>query len=367
VGCLSWEATIEFEEIVSTMMTNPTVKSRTWRRAAALALVLPATVALPVAKGFAATLTGAGATFPYPIYAKWFDAYNRATGVQINYQAIGSGGGIQQLKNGTVDFGASDAPLNNVEMRSMPGAVAHIPTVAGAVVLAYNVRGMGNGLRLSGDTIAGIYLGQITRWNDAKIAALNPGKALPNQAIAVGHRSDGSGTSYIFTSYLKSVSPAWARSVGAGKSVDWPTGIGGKGNDGVASIVKQTPGSIGYVELAYAVQNHLSYGPIRNRAGAFVMPSVASIGAATVGASKMMARDVRVSTVNASGARSYPIVGFTYLLVYKNQRDKAKGQQLLKFINWAMGPGQRFAAPLLYGPLPRSVVRINQNALRSIH
>jgi phosphate transport system substrate-binding protein len=344
-----------------------TIKAFTQTRSlrAGMALASIALVA-PVAPVAAQNLTGAGATFPYPLYSKWFDAYNRATGVRINYQSIGSGGGIQQLKNGTVDFGATDAPLSNAEMKTMPGSVVHIPTVAGAVAIVYNVRGMGTGLRLDGATLGNIYLGRIRRWNDPAIAALNPGKNLPSQSIAVAHRSDGSGTTNIFTNYLKAVSPSWRQSVGSGKSVDWPTGIGGRGNDGVAGIVKQTPGGIGYVELAYATQNRLPYAAMRNRSGQFVLPSVAAVNAAAVGASKAMQRDVRVSIVNAPGAKTYPISGFTYLLVYKNQRNKAKWAAMSKFLTWSMGPGQRYAAPLLYAPLPRSVVRINQTKLRGI-
>lgn len=324
------------------------------------------TLIAPVAPVAAQNLTGAGATFPYPLYSKWFDAYNKATGVRINYQSIGSGGGIQQLKNQTVDFGATDAPLSNTEMKTMPGAVVHIPTVAGAVAIVYNVRGQGTGLRLDGPTLANIYMGRIRRWNDPAIAALNPGKNLPAQSIAVAHRSDGSGTTNIFTNYLKAVSSSWGQSVGAGKSVDWPTGLGGRGNDGVAGVVKQTPGGIGYVELAYATQNRLAYAAMKNKSGQFVLPSVAGVTAAAVGASKAMQKDVRVSIVNAPGAKTYPISGFTYLLVYKNQNNKAKWASMSKFMNWAMGPGQRYATPLLYAPLPRSVVRINQAKLRTI-
>lgn len=312
----------------------------------------------------AVSLTGAGATFPYPLYSKWFDAYNKGARVQINYQSIGSGGGINALKAGTVDFGATDAALSNADMKAMPGAVVHIPTVAGAVAVVYN--GMPRGLRLSGDVLADIYLGQITRWSDPRIRALNPGMRLSGKFITVARRSDGSGTTNIFTSYLKAVSPVWARQVGAGKSVSWPTGVGGRGNDGVAGVVKQTPGSIGYVELAYAEQNGLAYASMRNRAGAFVNPSVAGVVAAAQARSRETQRDVRASIVNAPGARSYPISGFTYILLYKNQRDKAKGKTMLKFLNWAMGPGQRFAKPLGYAPLPRSVVLINQAKMRTI-
>lgn len=344
---------------------NRKAVAASWKRVAVTgALVASVAVGAAAPAQAAGTLTGAGATFPYPLYSKWFDVYNRQTGTQINYQSIGSGGGINALKNNTVDFGASDAPLNNADMRAMPGAVAHIPTVAGAVAVVYN--GAPRGVRLSGPVLADIFLGKITRWNDAALIALNPGMSLPSRRITVAHRSDGSGTSFIFTSYLKAVSPAWARQVGAGKAVDWPTGIGGKGNDGVAAVVKQTPGSIGYVELAYAKQNRLTYASIRNRSGAYVLPSVGGVTAAAGASARAIARDVRSSIVNASGINSYPISGFTYILVYTNQRDKNKGRETVKFLNWAIHAGQRYAAALDYAPLPRSVVRVNEVKLRTI-
>lgn len=337
------------------------------KRALGVGALLGSVVLAPIARSAAIGLTGAGATFPYPIYSKWFDVYQKTTGVAINYQSIGSGGGIQQLKNGTVDFGASDAPLKAADEKAMPGQVVHIPTVAGAVAIAYKLPGMGSGLHLSGDVLAGIFLGQIRRWNDPRIAALNHGKALPGTAIAVAHRSDGSGTTNIFTTYLKTVSPAWASKVGAGKSVNWPVGIGGKGSEGVAAVIGQTPGAIGYVELAYAVQNHLSYAFIRNRAGAFVSPSVASVTAAAAASSGALRRDVRASIVNAAGARSYPISGFTYILVYQHQRDAAKGRAVVGFLRWAIHGGQRYASPLLYAPLPAAIVALDDAKLKSIH
>lgn len=312
----------------------------------------------------AVNLTGAGSTFIYPLMAKWADVYGRQAGTQINYQSVGSGAGIQQLKNNTVDFGASDAPLTNAELGTMPGGVIQIPAASGAVAVTYN--GLPRGLRLSGPVLANIYLGQITRWNDAQIAGLNPGMRLPGRAITVVRRSDGSGTSYIFTNYLKSVSPSWARQVGAGKTVAWPVGIGGKGSDGVASNVQQISGSIGYVELNYAIQNRLPYASIRNRSGQFVSPTVASVTAAASASAGAIQRDVRALIVNAPGAGSYPISGFTYLLIYKNQTNKAKGQTLKSFLNWAMGPGQSYARPLYYAPLPQSVRRINAMKLRSV-
>jgi len=323
-------------------------------------------MAITVSYAADTSLTGAGATFPYPLYSKWFDVYGKATGVRINYQSIGSGGGIQQLKAGTVDFGASDAPLSDEEAKSMSGQVVHVPTVAGAVVVAYTLPGVSKGLRLTPDVVAGIYLGHIKRWNDKRIASLNPGVNLPNLAVAVVHRSDGSGTTYIFTSYLAAVNRAWAVRVGAGKSVDWPIGLGGKGNEGVAGLVKQTPGGIGYVELAYATQNRLPYANIRNRAGRFVEPTLASTTSAAAGAVKAMQKDVRVSIVNASGEDAYPIAGFTYILVYRSQRDQAKGRAMAEFLWWAIHDGQKYAPALLYAPLPEEVMKINERAIKSI-
>ena len=323
------------------------------------ALILP----ILLAPAHAQSLNGAGATFPAPLYSKWFDAYNAATGVQINYQAIGSGGGITQLKNKTVDFGASDAPLTNADLSSMPGKVVQIPTVAGAVAIVYNVRGVGSGLKLTGPVLADIYAGKIKKWNDPQIAALNAGRKLPGQFIAVARRSDGSGTTYIFTNYLKSVSSSWGSSVGAGKSVDWPVGLGGKGNDGVASIVKTTPGSIGYVELAYANQNRMPYAALRNKSGAFITPSVSSATAAAQGAAKATARDPRALIVN-QGGRAYPITGYTFIMYYRDAATTPKGKQVVKFLKWAVGPGQKYAAPLLYAPLPRAVVAVNKTKLR---
>ncbi len=319
----------------------------------------------PSAPGSALTLTGAGATFPYPLYSKWFDVYGKANGVQINYQSIGSGGGIQQLKNGTVDFGASDASLSDEEMKAMPGPVVHIPTVAGAVAVAYNLPGVTE-LCLSPEVLVGIFLGNVTRWNDRAIVSVNPGAKMPNLPIAIAHRSDGSGTTYIFTHYLAAVSKAWAERVGAGKSVNWPVGIGGKGNEGVTGVVKQTPGGIGYVELAYAVQNKLSYAQMRNAAGNFIKPSVAATTAAAAGAAEKMKQDMRVSIVNSTAPDAYPIVGFTYLLVYRNQKDPAKGKALAGFLTWAIHDGQRYAEPLLYAPLPPAIVKLNEAALKSL-
>jgi len=343
-----------------------------WRSSWALVVVLSVLIAgcAREAQGPATgqlTLTGAGATFPYPLYSKWFSEYAKVNPqVRINYQSIGSGGGIQQLKAGTVDFGASDAPLSNEELKSMPGPVVHVPTVAGAVVIACNLPGGPDELRLTPEIIAGIYLGEIKRWNDRRIAAANPGARLPDLPVAVAHRSDGSGTTYIFTHYLAAVSKAWADRVGAGKSVEWPVGIGGKGNEGVTGVVKQTPGGIGYVELAYAVQNNLASARVRNAAGNFVKPTLATTKAAASGAAETMKKDVRASIVNAKAADAYPIAGFTYLLVYRDQANRAKGEALVNFLDWATHDGQRLAEPLLYAALPPDIVTINEAALRTI-
>jgi phosphate transport system substrate-binding protein len=315
----------------------------------------------------AQNINGAGATFPYPIYKKWFDAYHQAhPNVTINYQSVGSGAGIAQYKAGTVFFGATDAPLSDAEYASMPQPTLHIPTVVGSEVLAYNIPGVGPGLRLSGDVIADIYLGKIKTWNDPRIQKQNPSLSLPAQAITVVHRSDGSGTTYIFTSYLSAVSGEWKSKVGPGKSVNWPTGLGGNGNAGVAGLVRMSPGAVGYVELAYAVQNRLTYGPVRNRAGNYVLASIATTTDAANAGVARMAKDIRVSVVDGPGVNTYPIAGFTYLLVPKNPKDSARGRALVDFLHWAMGPGQQMAEQLLYAPLPRSVVALNERALGQV-
>jgi phosphate transport system substrate-binding protein len=313
-------------------------------------------------------LTGAGATFPYPIYSKWFSDYAAATGVRINYQSIGSGGGIRQLSEGTVDFGATDSPMTDQEIARAKGPVIHIPTVLGAVVATYNVEGLAQPLRLTGDVLAEIFLGRITKWNDPRIAATNPGVSLPAQDILVVHRSDGSGTTFIFTDYLTSASPAWASGPGKGKEVRWPTGLGAKGNEGVAGQVKQTPGSIGYVELAYASQNRLAVASIRNAAGEFVQPTIESITAAAAGAVGSLGADTdfRVSIVNAPGAASYPISSFTWIIAYETQADATKGKKLVDFLRWALRDGQRSAASLDYAPLPDAVVNLLDQRLGTI-
>jgi len=323
----------------------------------ALAAVCAAAIASPA---LAQDLTGAGATFPFPIYSKWFADYAAKTNVKINYQSIGSGGGIRQLSEQTVDFGATDAPMSDAELaKAKGGAVLHIPTVLGAVVVTYNVPGLTRALRLGGTTLADIFLGKITRWNDARVVALNPGTKLPATDILVVHRSDGSGTSYVFTDYLSTVSKDWATKPGKGKEVQWPVGLGGKGNEGVAGTVKQTPGSIGYVELAYAKQNRLAYADVRNAKGQFVTPTIAAVTAAAAGAAATLPAntDYRVSIVNAPGANAYPISSFTWLLVYRNQTDGAKGKKLIDFVRWALTTGESSAAALDYAPLPASMAK----------
>jgi phosphate transport system substrate-binding protein len=305
-----------------------------------------------------AALTGAGATFPAPLYSKWFDAYATSTGVKINYQSIGSGGGIRQLSEQTVDFGASDAPMSDAELsKAKGGPVLHIPTVLGAVVIVYNLPQASAGLKLTGEAVAAIFQGQITRWNDPRIAALNPGVNLPATDILVVHRSDGSGTTYVFSDYLATVSPAWAAKPGRGKELQWPVGLGGKGNEGVTGQVKQTPGAIGYTELAYATQNKLAVASVRNAEGEFVAPTTESITAAAAGAAAKLppTTDYRVSIVNAPGKGAYPISSFTWILAYARQFDAEKGKRLTDFLRWALGEGQGMVAALDYAPLPAAM------------
>jgi phosphate transport system substrate-binding protein len=297
-------------------------------------------------------VNGAGATFPFPLYSKWFDAYNKLRpDIRMNYQSIGSGGGIQQFTAGTVDFGATDAPMTDEELAKAPDAV-HVPTVLGADVVIYNAPV--EGLKLTPDVLADVFLGKVARWNDPALAKVNPGVALPDAAITVAHRSDGSGTTAIFTDYLAKVSPEWKEKVGAGKSVKWPVGLGGKGNEGVTGLVKQVPGAIGYVELAYASQNKLAMASLRNRDGAFVTPSIASTSEAAAGVE--MPADYRVSITDAKGKGAWPIASFTYLLVHRDMKDAAKGDAIVKFLWWAIHDGQALAAPLDYAPLPKAVV-----------
>jgi len=314
-----------------------------------------ATASSTASSGGAVDLTGAGATFPYPIYSKWFSDYATQTGVKINYQSIGSGGGIRQLSEQTVDFGASDSPMSDQELAAAKGgAVLHFPTVMGGVVITYNVPGLKSPLNLNAATIAGIFSGRITKWNDTRITTLNSGAQLPVTDILVVHRSDGSGTTFIFTDYLSAAVPAWKSSVGKGKEVKWPVGLGAKGNEGVAGQVKQTPGSVGYVELAYAKQNSLPVAAVTNQAGKTVLATVASITAAAANVAKSLPAntDYRISIANAPGPDSYPISSMTWILVYQHQRDAAKGKKLVDFLSWAYTQGEAQASALDYAPLP---------------
>ena len=320
---------------------------------------LPGILGLTIALGLSANasaqmmINGAGATFPYPIYSKWFDEYAKVDpSVRFNYQSIGSGGGQKQILAQTVDFGASDGPMSDDNLSKAPGKILHIPTVAGAVVLTYNLAGNPS-LKLDGDTVAGIYLGQIKKWNDPKIAALNPGAKLPDQEIVVVHRSDGSGTTFIFTDYLSKVSGEWKQKAGNNTSVNWPAGIGGKGNEGVSGQVKQTPGAIGYVELIYAIQNKMPYADVKNAAGQFVKPTLESVTAALGTAN--IPDDFRFSMTNAPGSDAYPIAGATWLLVYEQQKDPTKGKKLVEFLKWALTKGEGMAKDLNYAPLPDEV------------
>jgi phosphate transport system substrate-binding protein len=328
-------------------------------------VLLFALAALPV---FAqTTLNGAGATFPYPMYSKWFNEYhNMHSDVQINYQSIGSGGGIRQLQAGTVDFGASDGPMSDEQLRDTKFKVLHIPTVLGAVVPAYNVPGVTGEIKFTPEALAGIYLGTITNWNDKAIAKANPGVNLPNQEIIVVHRSDGSGTTYIFTDYLSKVSSEWMSGPGKGTSIKWPKGIGGKGNEGVAGSIRELPGSIGYVELIYAVQNKISYGSVRNASGAFLKASLEGVTAAAASV-KTMPADFRVSITNAPGKDSYPISSFTWLLIPVQSKDAAKGKIISDFLKWMVTDGQKMAEALTYAPLPESVAKKVQEAIKQVH
>lgn len=334
--------------------------------AALLALTL--TAVLPSPGRAEMLITGAGSTFAYPIYSKWFSLYTKVKpALRFNYQAIGSGAGIRQISRETVDFGATDAPMTEQQMKDAQGGpIFNLPMALGAVVITYNLPGVPTGLKLSGPVLADIYLGKITSWNDRRIAALNPGIKLPKEDLLVVHRSDGSGTSDIFTSYLSSVSPTWASHVGHGTSVNWPVGLGGKGNQGVTGQVKNTPGGLGYVELAYAVNNHLPYATLKNRAGNFVKPTLDNTSAAAAGAARNMPSDYRIMIVNQPGRNTYPIAGFTWLLVYKHQTNRAKGEALVNYLWWAIHQGQKYSKGLLYAPLPRQVVKMMEKTLKEI-
>ena len=319
----------------------------------------PIFLGLLLALGLGATasaqmmINGAGATFPYPIYSKWFDEYIKVDpSVRFNYQSIGSGGGQKQIMAQTVDFGASDGPMSDDNLAKAPGKILHIPTVAGAVVMTYNLEG-NPALKLDGETIADIFLGKIKKWNDPKIAALNSGVKLPDKEIIVVHRSDGSGTTFIFTDYLSKVSSEWKDKAGNNTSVNWPTGIGGKGNEGVAGQVKQTPGALGYVELIYAIQNKMPYADVKNSGGEFVKPTLESVTAALATAN--VPDDFRFSMTNAPGKGAYPIAGATWLLVYQQQKNAANGKKLVEFLKWAAKDGEKMAKDLDYAPLPEAL------------
>jgi len=316
-------------------------------------------------------LNGAGATFPYPIYSKWFDVYSKEHGVNFNYQSIGSGGGIKQVTEGTVDFGASDAFLNEDQMKEISDKqhshILHFPTVMGAVVLTYNLPGVGSDMHMTPEVLADIYLGKITKWNDEKIASLNPSMKLPDEAILVAHRSDGSGTTNIFTNYLSKVSPEWKEKIGQGTSVNWPVGLGGKGNEGVTGVVKQSEGGFGYVEIAYAIQNHMPYCLLKNSAGKFVGPTLDALSAAAAGAAAHMPKDLRVMITNSPGAKAYPICGFTWLLIYQSPKDKKKGKEIADFLHWAFTKGQDYCNELYYGRLPKQVQQLDLKQISMIH
>src|SRR5215831_14621442 len=312
-------------------------------------------------------IQGAGATFPNPIYQKWISEYNKLhPNVEINYQPIGSGAGVRQLSARTVFFGASDQPMTNEQQLAAPGKVFHFPTVLGAVVPVYNLPGINTELKFSGEVLANIYLGKITKWNDPAITKLNAGVNLPGTDITVVHRSDASGTSYIFTDFLAKVSPEWKMKVGVNGNVNWPTGVGGKGSEGVTGVVTQTPGSISYVELVYALQNKIAYGSVQNMAGEFTKGTVQSVTAAAAAAAGAMPADFRVSITNAPGKGVYPISSFTWLLYYEDPKDKKLGKIMVEFMKWALTDGQKFAPDLGYAPVPKNVVNVELEALKRI-
>jgi len=315
----------------------------------------------------AVRINGAGATFPNPIYQKWFSEYKKLhANIEINYQSQGSGAGIQQLTKQTVFFGATDGPMTSVQLKNAPGPVMHLPTVIGAVVPVYNLPNLKAGLNFSGPVLADIFLGKITKWNDPVIAKLNPAVTLPATDVTVAHRADGSGTTFVWVDYLARVSPEWQTRVGVAHSVNWPTGVGGRGNEGVAALVKQTPGAIGYVELVYALQNRIAYGAVQNAAGESVKASIPAVTAAASEAVKAMPADFRVSITNAPGKGVYPISSFTWILLYEDAKDKARAKTMVEFMKWALTDGQKFAPELGYAPLPESVVKLELAALARI-
>ncbi|PYU27348.1 MAG: phosphate ABC transporter substrate-binding protein PstS [Acidobacteria bacterium] len=327
----------------------------------ALLMVLAATPA------WAQNINAAGATFPYPIYSKWFDEYHKAhPNVQINYQSIGSGGGIRQLLDKTVDFGASDGPMTDEQLQQAGFKILHFPTVLGGAVPSYNIPGLSAELKFTPEELAAIFLGKATKWNDPAISSANPGVKLPAEDIVVVHRSDGSGTTYIWTDYLSKVSDEWRTKVGKNTSVNWPVGLGGKGNEGVAGLIKQTPYSIGYVELIYAIQNDLPYGSVKNAAGEFVKASLAGVSAAAAGTAKSMPDDFRVSITDPPGKEAYPISSFTWLLIPAQVQDARKKSAIKDFLGWMLTSGQQFCEPLAYAKLPKEVVAKEQKAVALI-
>jgi len=312
-------------------------------------------------------INGAGATFPYPVYSKWFSEYNTLhPNVQINYQSIGSGGGIRQLLERTVFFGASDQPMSDEMLAKASGPILHFPTVLGAVVPVYNIEGVSAQMKFTGPVLADIFLGKISKWNDPALAKLNPGTSLPSGTITVVHRSDGSGTTFVWADYLSKVSPEWKQKVGANSSLNWPVGVGGKGNEGVAGLVRQSPGSLGYVELVYALQNKISYGAVQNQSGEFINPDVATVTAAAAGAMPTMPKDFRVSITNAPGKGAYPISSFTWILLYENPDDKNQASVMNDFLKWALSKGQPMAETLGYARLPEALISLELEQLNRI-
>ena len=312
-------------------------------------------------------INGAGATFPYPIYQKWFAEYNKLHGdIRINYQPLGSGAGIKQVTERTVFFGASDGPMTTEQLTAAPGKLLHLPTVLGAVVPVYNVPGLSQELKFDGPVLANIFLGKITKWNDPAITALNPGVTLPGSDIVVAHRSDGSGTTYIWVDYLSKVSPEFKKTVGVGTAVKWPVGVAGAKNDGVAAIVSQTPGALGYVELIYALNTKTAYGQVKNMNGKFVKASIDSVTAAAAAAAKQMPADYRVSITNAPGDGVYPVSSFTWLLLYQDPKDKKQGKAMVDFMKWALSDGQKFAGQMGYAPIPQNVIDMEMKTLATI-
>jgi phosphate transport system substrate-binding protein len=313
------------------------------------------------------TINGAGATFPYPIYSKWFSEYNKLhSNIQINYQSIGSGGGVRQITNQTVFFGASDGPMTNDQLLAAPSKILHFPTVLGADVPVYNIPGVTAELKFTGPLLADIFLGKITKWNDPAIVKLNAGVTLPSTNITVVHRAEGSGTTYIWVDYLSKVSPEFKTRVGVASAVNWPVGVGGQGNEGVSGLVSQTPGALGYVELIYALQNKISYGSVQNMSGEFVRATVDGVTKAAGSAAGKMPADFRVSITNAPGAGVYPISSFTWLLLYQNPKDKTQAKAMVDFVKWALADGQKYCADLGYAPLPAEVVKMELAALATI-